>query len=189
MLANKLHGAEIKYKPISFAEQGKNIKLALLASEDQMFAEHWGFDFNAIQGAIEHNAKGKKIRGGSTISQQTAKNIFLWQGRDWFRKGLEALFTLEIEVLWSKDRILEHYINIAEMGKGVYGVQSAAQHYFHCDANKLSETQAAWIAASLPSPKKMNFFNQNSTIKMRQARILKQMQNLKTNPNIIKLLQ
>lgn len=140
---------------ISYDEMGNNVKKAVIASEDQLFFKHNGFDYKQIEKAMKKNdKKGKVVRGGSTISQQTAKNIFLWQGRSWFRKGLEAVYTFIIEKIWGKDVILERYLNSIEMGQGVFGVEAASQYYFNKPAKDLNKSEAAWIAAVLPNPKK-----------------------------------
>ncbi len=188
MLNDLLHGTSVSYKPINFDQQGLQIKLAVLASEDQKFPSHYGVDVGAIKSAIENNAKGKKIRGGSTISQQTAKNIFLWQGRSWIRKGLEAYTTLIIEFVWGKKRILEHYLNIAEMGQGIYGIKAAAMHYYNTTPEKLTASQAAWIAASLPNPKEMNPDKKTPRFIKKQKWILKQMNNLKGFKGVKKVI-
>ncbi|MDD1524281.1 monofunctional biosynthetic peptidoglycan transglycosylase [Riemerella anatipestifer] len=148
----KYHKLDRDY--IAFSEMGNNVKKAVIASEDQNFYTHNGFDFKAIERAMKHNEKGKSIQGGSTISQQTAKNIFLWNGRSWIRKGLEAVYTFIIEKIWSKDIILERYLNSIEMGQGVFGVEAASQYYFNKPAKDLTKSEAAWIAAVLPNPKK-----------------------------------
>ncbi len=131
---------------------GINIKLAVMSGEDQLFPDHNGFDFKSIQKAMKHNQKSKSLRGASTISQQVAKNVFLWQHGGFFRKGLEVYFTFMIEKIWSKKRILEMYLNVAEMGKGIFGTESAAEHYFKKPSKKLSRTEAAMIASCLPNP-------------------------------------
>lgn len=131
-----------------------NLTRAVIAAEDSKFCSHDGFDRDAIRSAIKRNAKGGRIRGGSTISQQTAKNVFLWQGGGYFRKGLEAYFTFLIEKIWGKKRIMEVYLNVAETGIGTYGAQAGAQRYFKKDALELSKIEAARIAAALPLPKK-----------------------------------
>lgn len=133
-----------------------NLQKAVIASEDGRFLEHNGFDFSAMQKAFEGNQKGKKIKGGSTISQQTAKNVFLWQGRSYIRKGFEAYFTVLIEIFWSKKRIMEVYLNSIEMGDGVYGAEAASRHWYHKEARNLSRYEAAGIAAILPNPRKYN---------------------------------
>ena len=130
----------------------KNMQLAVICSEDQNFLNHSGFDMKAIEKAIEYNKKGKRTRGASTISQQTAKNVFLWPHRSWVRKGLEVYFTFLIELIWSKERIMEVYLNSVEMGKGVYGAEAAAQHWFKKPASNLRLQEAAAIAAVLPNP-------------------------------------
>ncbi|HMR15627.1 MAG TPA: monofunctional biosynthetic peptidoglycan transglycosylase [Mariniflexile sp.] len=130
----------------------KNLQLAVICSEDQNFLNHNGFDMKAIEKAIEYNKKGKRARGASTISQQTAKNVFLWPHRSWLRKGLEVYFTFLIELIWSKERIMEVYLNSVEMGKGVYGAEAAAQYWFKKPASKLRKQEAAAIAAVLPNP-------------------------------------
>lgn len=163
---------------ISYDDMGNNVKKAVIASEDQNFYRHNGFDFNAIQKAIVHNEKGKKIRGGSTISQQTAKNIFLWNGRSYFRKGLEAIFTFIIEKVWSKDIILERYLNSIEMGQGVFGVEAASDYYFGKSAKDLTKSEAAWIAVILPSPKKYDPKNPSSALQKKHNWVMRQMRNV-----------
>ncbi len=138
----------------SFSDISPNMARAVIAAEDSKFCTHDGFDAEAIQEAIKRNAQGGRIRGGSTISQQVAKNAFLWQGGGYFRKSLEAYFTFLIETIWSKKRIMEVYLNIAETGIGTYGVQAGAQRYFNKDAKDLTRIEAARIAAALPLPKK-----------------------------------
>ena len=147
-------GFRIAYDWRDLDEMSPHVPLAMVASEDQNFAEHFGFDIKAIEKARKNNARGRKVRGGSTISQQTAKNLFLWSGRSWVRKGIEAWYTLLIEAMWPKHRIIEVYANIAEFGDGVYGAQAAARTYFHKDANRLSAAEAARMAAVLPSPRR-----------------------------------
>lgn len=174
----KMEGKDIIWSHdwISIEEMPKNIKKAVIASEDGKFLTHYGFDFEAIEKAIEHNEKGKRIRGGSTITQQTAKNVFLWQGRSFVRKGLEAYFTVLIEIFWSKERIMEVYLNSIEMGNGVYGIQAAAKHWYGKDAKDLKNREAAGIAAILPNPRKFKASNSSSYIERRKTRILKHMQ-------------
>ena len=150
---------------------------AVIAAEDARFCEHHGFDFEAMRKAAAHNAQGQngrrpgKVRGGSTISQQTAKNVFLWPSRDYVRKGLEAWFTVLEETLWGKRRILETYLNVVEWGPGTYGAQAAAQRYFHKDARDLSDAEAARLAAILPSPLKWKAVNPGRYVQKRSARI------------------
>jgi len=151
------------------------LQLAVVCSEDQNYLKHFGFDIGAIKKAIAENQKGKRIRGGSTITQQTAKNVFLWQGRSYLRKGLEAWFTLLIEVFWSKERIMEVYLNSIEMGNGIYGAEAASQHWFHKSAKKLTKDEAAAIAAILPNPIRLKANPANSYISNRKAWIKQQM--------------
>ena len=149
-------GKELKLKHdwVSIDEISKNLPLAVVCSEDQNFMNHSGFDIKAIKQSVEAAKKGaKRVRGASTISQQTAKNVFLWPGRSWVRKGLEVYFTVLIEFVWSKERIMEVYLNSIEMGNGIYGAEAAARFYFHTGAKNLSRTQAAAIAAVLPNPR------------------------------------
>lgn len=164
---------------ISYEEMGNNVKKAVIASEDQKFFLHDGFDYTAIEKAMKHNEKGKRIRGGSTISQQTAKNIFLWQGRSWFRKGLEAVYTFIIEKVWSKDIILERYLNSIEMGQGVFGVEAASQYYFGKSSKNLTVSEAAWIAAVLPNPKKYDPKNPSAYLRKKHNWIMRQMRNVR----------
>ena len=145
---------QLQHNWVSFNEISKNLSLAVVCSEDQNFMNHFGFDFKAIEQSVEASRKGKKrLRGASTISQQTAKNVFLWPGRSWVRKGFEVYFTVLIEILWSKERILEVYLNSIEMGNGIYGAEAASRAYFKKNAKNLSKTQAAAIAAVLPNPR------------------------------------
>lgn len=151
--------------------------IAVMASEDARFQQHWGFDFEAIQKAAERNAKHpeKNKLGASTISQQTAKNVFLWPGRSWLRKGLEAYFTVLIEIFWSKERIMEVYLNSIEMGPGIYGVEAVANEHFGCSANDLTKNQCALIAATLPNPLRFSSKNPSPYMKKRQQWILANM--------------
>ena len=160
---------------ISFDEMGRNIKKAVIASEDQNFYRHNGFDFQAIQKAFADNQKGKKLKGGSTISQQTAKNIFLWNGRSYVRKGLEAIFTFIIEKVWSKDIIVERYLNSIEMGQGVFGVEAASHYYFGKSSADLTKSEAAWIAVCLPNPKKYDPKNPSSYLSRKHSWVMRQM--------------
>lgn len=162
-----------------YSKISHNMVMAVISSEDNKFAEHYGFDFVAIDKALKHNSKKKKIRGGSTISQQTAKNVFLVPSRTWVRKGFEAYFTVLIEVAWSKKRIMEVYLNIVELGKGVYGVNAAANKYFDKDAEDLTKNQSALLAATLPSPLKRNPADPSSSLRKKQHAILRIMRRLK----------
>jgi len=162
---------------VPLSEISPKFPLAVIAAEDQLFLEHNGFDFKAIEKAIEYNQKkkGKKIKGASTISQQTAKNVFLWSGRSWVRKGLEVYFTFLIETLWSKERIMEVYLNSIEMGRGIYGAEAAANYHHQRSAKNLSVSQCAAIAAVLPNPVKWNPTHPTAYISKKQLWILKQM--------------
>jgi monofunctional glycosyltransferase len=155
-----------------------NLPLAVVASEDQKFPEHWGFDVEAIEKAYQMNQHSHKVHGASTISQQVAKNLYLWSGRSYFRKGLEAYFTVLIEACWPKRRILEIYLNIAEFGYGTYGAEAAAQRFFHVTAARLSRTDAATLAAVLPSPEHYSAAAPSRYIVQRRDWILNQMQAL-----------
>ncbi|MDD4490014.1 MAG: monofunctional biosynthetic peptidoglycan transglycosylase [Paludibacter sp.] len=145
---------------------------AVVASEDNLFMEHNGFSFDDIKKAWQHNQKGKRIKGGSTISQQTAKNVFLWNKRSYFRKGLEAYFTVLIELFWSKERIMEVYLNVIEIGDGIYGVEAAALEYFGKNASELSRSQSALIAVCLPNPRRFSPVRPSSYIQRRKEQIM-----------------
>ncbi len=173
-----LEYGKLKRDYISYDEMGIHVKKAVIASEDQAFFSHNGFDYKAIEKAMKHNEQGKKLRGGSTISQQTAKNVFLWQGRSWIRKGLEAVYTFIIELVWSKDIILERYLNSIEMGRGVFGVEAASEYYFNKNAKDLTKSEAAWIAAILPNPKKYDPKNPSAYLKRKHSWIMRQMNNV-----------
>ena len=160
---------------ISIDTMSKNIQLAVICSEDQNFLIHHGFDFEAIKKAMENNQKNRRIKGASTISQQTAKNVFLWPQRSWLRKGLEAYFTFLIELAWSKERIMEVYLNSIEMGKGIYGVEAASQFWFKKSASKLSQQEAAAIAAILPNPRVYRANPASNYIQSRKDWIVRQM--------------
>ena len=156
----------------------RHVPQAVVAAEDQKFPDHRGFDFEAIEKAWEGNKKGKRIKGASTITQQTVKNAFLWPNRSYIRKGLEAYFTVLVELIWGKKRIMEVYLNIIEMGDGIYGIEAAAQHYYKIPAAKVNRSQAALIAAVLPNPLRWNPTRPTAYIKGRQSWILRQMNNL-----------
>ena len=162
----------------SFDEIAEPMKRAAVAAEDQSFLENHGFDFNAIEKAYKKNEKSKKLIGGSTITQQTAKNVFLWPGRSFIRKGFEAWFTLLMEVFWGKKRIMEVYLNVIEMGDGIYGVQAASQVYFHKSAHNLNNYQAAAIASIWPSPLKWSATDPSNYVRHRQYLIRKNMRRL-----------
>ncbi|MCC6181640.1 MAG: monofunctional biosynthetic peptidoglycan transglycosylase [Bacteroidia bacterium] len=146
------NGVVMKHDWVSLDDISPKLQLAVVCSEDQNYLKHFGVDWGAIQKAMKENEKGKRLRGGSTITQQTAKNVFLWQGRSYFRKALELWFTLLIETFWSKERIMEVYLNSIEMGKGIYGAEAAAQYWFKKSAKKLTKDEASAIAAILPNP-------------------------------------
>ena len=176
-IENKRAGKELRFshdwEPIE--NLSVNLQKAVIASEDGTFLIHNGFDFKAMQKAYKGNERGRRIKGGSTISQQTAKNVFLWQGRSYLRKGLEAYFTVLIEFIWGKERIMEVYLNSIEMGDGVYGAQAATQHWYRKDANSLTPIQAAGIAAILPSPRKYKATSSSSYINNRKSKIVRLM--------------
>ncbi|WP_214228682.1 monofunctional biosynthetic peptidoglycan transglycosylase [Pedobacter sp. B4-66] len=169
---------KMEKKWVDFEDISDNMKRAAVSAEDQLFLKHIGFDLKAIEKAFATNKKGKKIKGGSTISQQTAKNVFLWPGRSWVRKGFEAYFTLLIEMLWSKERILEVYLNVIEMGDGIYGAEAAAQSYFSKSCSKLTKSQAALIAACFPNPRRWTPKKATQYIRHRQFLIMKNMRRL-----------
>jgi monofunctional biosynthetic peptidoglycan transglycosylase len=172
---NKLAGKENYFshdwEPIE--NISNNLQKAVIASEDGTFLVHNGFDFTAMQKAYKNNERGRRIKGGSTISQQTAKNVFLWHGRSYLRKGLEAYFTVLIELIWGKERIMEVYLNSIEMGNGVYGAEAATQHWYRKDATSLTKMQAAGIAAILPNPRKYSATISSSYINNRKSKIVR----------------
>jgi monofunctional biosynthetic peptidoglycan transglycosylase len=160
---------------VSIDEMSPHLQLAVVCSEDQEFLEHEGFDFKAIKKAYKYNQTHKKKRGASTISQQTAKNMFLWPGRSWVRKGLEVYFTFLIEVIWSKERIMEVYLNIIEFGDGVYGVEAAALRNYNKSAKDINRAEAAMLAAVLPSPLRLSPISPTADLREKQAWIMRQM--------------
>ena len=168
---------KIQHSWVPRQDISRHLQLGVIASEDQNFVKHNGFDIEAIEKAIEDNQKGKRVRGASTISQQTAKNVFLWPGRNWLRKGLEVYFTFLIETFWSKERILEVYLNSIEMGRGIYGAEATAQHWFNKSAANLSVYEAAAIAAVLPNPREYRANPASNYINQRKNWIVRQMQN------------
>lgn len=168
----------LKHHWVPMKEISSQLGIAVIASEDQRFLEHHGFDFKAIEKAIDENKKGKRRRGASTISQQTAKNVFLWPGSSWLRKGLEVYFTALIELFWSKERIMEVYLNSIEMGDGIYGAEAVAQQHFGRSAKKLTATNSALIAATLPNPLKFSSANPSRYMLKRQSAIMRQMKNV-----------
>ncbi|WP_396198279.1 monofunctional biosynthetic peptidoglycan transglycosylase [Flavobacterium sp.] len=161
---------ETKHHWVPLENISKNLQKAVIASEDGRFFEHYGLDFSAMQKAAVGNFKGKKLKGGSTITQQTAKNVFLWQGRSYFRKALEAYYTVLIELIWGKERILEVYLNSIEMGDGIYGAEAATQHWYKKECKSLTRIQAAGIAAILPNPRRFSP-NGSAYISRKQSKI------------------
>ena len=184
-----INGNGLKRDYVDFQSMSPNIKLAVMAGEDQLFPDHNGFDVKAIKLAVKYNKKHPgKVRGASTISQQVAKNVFLWQGGGFFRKGLEVYFTFMIETLWSKERILEMYLNIAEMGPGIFGIEAAAQQYYNKTSLNLTKAEAAQIAAALPNPLRYTIKPLCSYVANRSQHILTQMNNLAGDGDVKELL-
>ncbi|HEY1062343.1 MAG TPA: monofunctional biosynthetic peptidoglycan transglycosylase [Daejeonella sp.] len=180
----KIDGKDMKIDKswISIEDVSTNLKRAAIAGEDVNFMNHRGFDFKAMETAFEKNKKGKKIRGGSTISQQTAKNVFLWPGRSYIRKAFEAYFTVLIELLWGKERILEVYLNVIEMGDGIYGAEAAVQNYWGKSASSMSKSQAALLIAVLPNPLRWSPARPTRFVYYKQGLILRNMRSLKKLP-------
>ncbi|WP_235977720.1 monofunctional biosynthetic peptidoglycan transglycosylase [Spirabiliibacterium pneumoniae] len=175
------------YEWVSLDRISKPMQLAVIAAEDQQFPSHFGIDWQAIVKAYRHNQASQRVRGGSTISQQTAKNLYLWHGQSWLRKALEVPTTWLLETLWDKNRILEVYLNIAEFGDGIYGVEAASQHFFHTSAAKLSNVQAALLASSLPNPHIYRVNAPSRAMLRKQQWILRQMQALGGKPFLQRL--
>jgi monofunctional glycosyltransferase len=188
-LGSIFHGYGLKRNYVSMGNISPYAKLGVIASEDQLFPDHDGFDFKSIEKAMKHNQKSKSLHGASTISQQVAKNVFLWQGRSWIRKAIEVYFTFMIEKLWGKKRILEMYLNISEMGQGIYGIDAAAKYYFNKPAKSLNRSEAAMIASCLPNPKIYTIRPMSKHVSARYPWILAQIHHLQDDPDIIKLLQ
>ena len=182
------HGLSRDY--VGYDDMGSNIKLAVIASEDQQFPDHDGFDIKAIKLAMKYNKRHpNKVRGASTISQQVAKNIFLYQGGGFLRKGIEVFFTFSIEGLWTKRTILERYLNVAEMGSGIFGVQAAAKKYFNKNAKDLTAAEAAQIAACLPNPKRFTVKPLSGYVAARYGNIMRQMSNLSGDPDVQEIIK
>ena len=183
------HGDKLRMRHhwVAMEEISVHLPVAVISSEDQNFLEHHGFDFDAIGKAIDEHRKGKKQRGASTISQQTAKNVFLWPGGGWFRKGLEVYFTALIELMWNKHRIMEVYLNSIEMGDGIYGAEAVSQLNFGYSARELTRANAALIAATLPNPLRFSSKNPSSYMLRRQSWIMRQMRYVEKNANLEKL--
>jgi monofunctional biosynthetic peptidoglycan transglycosylase len=180
MLRQAVRGEGLDYQWRGLNDISPNLVNAAIAAEDARFCRHHGFDIEAIQKALDHNAEGGRIRGGSTITQQTAKNVFLWPGRDWIRKGLEAGYTVLIETVWSKRRIMEVYLNVVEWAPGVYGAQAAAQHWFGKDAADLTPREAARLAAILPAPRRYKAASPGPYVRRRASRIQAAMGTVRT---------
>jgi len=178
MLRQRMSGIAVDYRWVAMDRISPTAALAVIASEDQRFFEHWGLDLKAIADAMEENRRRKRPRGASTISQQVAKNLFLWPGRSYLRKACEVYFTLLMEACWTKTRILEVYLNIAEMGRGVFGVEAAAQRFFHKPAARLPAVESAALAAVLPNPKRMHADRPSDYVRNRIWQILQQMNGL-----------
>lgn len=170
--------AQIQHQWVKWAQISKNLKLAVIASEDQLFAQHSGFDFNSIIDALNANAQGKRIRGASTISQQTAKNLFLWSSKSFLRKGIEAWLTVLMELMLKKQRILELYLNLVEFGPGIFGVEAASQHYYKKSSQRISVRDAARLASVLPNPYRFHVNQPSKYIIQRTLWIEKQMRQL-----------
>lgn len=171
MISRALNGADINKKWVPLDEISPNLVRASIASEDNNYLGHRGFDLGAIYDAIDERNSGKRQRGASTISQQTAKNVFLWSGKSWIRKGLEVYFTFLIEHIWGKERIMEVYLNVIEMGNGVYGAEAAAQHYFGRSSSKLTQRQAALIVAAYPNPRQRDPAHPTAYLNKRASQI------------------
>jgi len=171
MVEQAVRGRGLDYRWQGLSDISPNLVHAAIAAEDARFCSHSGFDMEAIEQALEANREGRRLRGGSTISQQTAKNVFLWPGRDWVRKGLEAGYTVLIEAVWSKTRIVEMYLNVAEFAPGVYGAEAGARHWFDKSAADLTPREAARMAAVLPSPRRYNAASPGPYVRRRAARI------------------
>lgn len=175
MIRERMHGTAIDYRWVPMTRISPHAALAVVASEDQNFFNHWGIDLKAVGDAIEDNRSRKTPRGASTISQQVVKNLFLWPGHSYVRKAVEVYFTVMMELLWPKQRILEVYLNIAEMGSGVFGVEAAGRHFFHKAAADLNRRESATLAAVLPSPKRMSARHPSDYVRRRTWQITRQM--------------
>ena len=188
-LVSWISGHGLKRDYVAGTSMSYNAKLAVIASEDQLYADHSGFDWKSIKKAMKYNEKKPgRVRGASTISQQVAKNVFLWQGRSWIRKGFETYFTFMIELIWGKKRILEMYLNVSEMGEGVFGIERAANIYFNKPASKLSRQEAALIAACLPNPKRYKVKPASNYISARSRKIMQQMNFLQPDPDVQEII-
>ena len=188
-LSSWIRGHGLKRDYVSSRNMSPNIKLAVIASEDQIFPDHSGFDWKNIQKAMRYNKrKPNRIRGASTISQQVAKNVFLWQGRSWFRKALETYFTKMIEWIWGKKRILKVYLNVIEMGDGIFGIEAASKHYFNKPAKNLTREEAAMIASCLPNPVRYTIKPMSSFVSSKHWWVMQQMNILQADPDVQRLI-
>jgi monofunctional biosynthetic peptidoglycan transglycosylase len=189
-LQNWIVGNGLKRDYVDAEEMSYYMKLAMISSEDQIFPDHGGFDWKNIEKAMKYNKKKPgRVRGASTISQQVAKNVFLWQGRDWIRKGLEVYFTKMIEWIWGKKRILEMYCNVIETGRGIFGVEAAAQAYFGKAAKSLTRRESAMIAACLPNPKKYTVKPVSPYVRVKSGWIIRQMSFLEKDSDVRRLIR
>jgi monofunctional biosynthetic peptidoglycan transglycosylase len=189
-IASFVSGDGIRRDYVDMKDMSKYAMLAFLSAEDQVFPDHSGFDWKSIGKAMDHNRKKpSSVRGASTISQQVAKNVFLWQGRSWFRKALETYFTFMIELIWGKKRILEMYMNVAETGKGIFGIEAAARFYFKKPAIKLTRRESALIASCLPNPKVYTISPMSRYVADKVPRVLRGMNHLERDPDIVKVLE
>lgn len=188
-ISSIIDGDGFNREHVSMSSISINAKLAVMASEDQLFPDHNGFDIKSITKALAYNKrKPGRVRGASTISQQVAKNVFLWQGRSWIRKGLEVYFTFMIELIWGKKRILEVYLNEAEMGKGIYGIEAASRKYFKHSASKLTRSEAAIIAACLPNPVRYTVKPMSRYVAKKYPWVMRQMSNLQGDPDLAPII-
>lgn len=188
-LGSLISGNGLRRDYVDMDDISSHARLAIMSAEDQLFPDHSGFDWKSIQKAMDYNKrKPNRIKGASTISQQVAKNVFLWQGRSWFRKALETYFTFMIELIWGKKRILEVYLNVAEMGPGIFGIERAAQVYFKKPASKLNRQQAAMIASCMPNPRRYTVKPLSRYVSLRYPWVIRQMNALQNDPDIQRLL-
>jgi monofunctional biosynthetic peptidoglycan transglycosylase len=189
-LSSWISGHGLKRDYVGWNSISRNIKLAVISSEDQLFTDHDGFDWKSIKKAMKYNErKPGRTRGASTISQQVAKNVFLWQGKSWIRKGFEMYFTFMIELVWGKKRILEMYLNVIEMGDGIFGIEMASQIYFNKSAKNLSRQEAAMIAACLPSPKRWKVKPLSRYVASRSRWVMQQMNFLEPDPDVQRIIK
>ncbi len=178
MLQSEVTGSAMHYQWVPWAHISPHLPVAVMASEDQKFPRHWGFDFDAISKAVDENKWRRRPRGASTITQQVSKNLFLWSGRSYLRKGLEAYLTVVLELIWPKRRIIEVYLNIAQFGPGIYGVEAASRSYFYKSASQLSKSEASLLAAVLPNPRKLKAADPSDYVRQRAREIEAQMEQL-----------